>query len=218
MHTKAIAIAVTLAAGSAAHADDAGRWYVQAGPAGISFNETTALSVAGTAIPGASTKVSSEKTLAVGLGYFITDQISVIGLGGIPPTSEITGGGSIAGLRPGKIQYAPFVVAANYHFNKGGRFQPFVGVGATYTVILDETSRDIQNLKAKNAFGPVLRAGFDYMIDDRQGIFFSAQKLFVDSTVTGTVAPYVPGLAGAPAKAKIDLDPVILHAGYTLRF
>lgn len=218
MYANAIGVAIALSVTSAAHADDTGRWYIQAGPAGISFNESTSLSVAGTTVPGAGSKVSSEATLALGVGYFITDAISVVGLGGIPPTSQISGEGSIAGLNPGKIQYAPFVVAANYHFNKSGRFQPFVGVGATYTYILDEKAGDIENLKAKNAFGPVLRVGFDYMIDDHHGAFFSAQKLFVDSTVTGTVASRVPGLGGAPVSAKIDLDPVILHAGYTYRF
>ncbi|MFT4149001.1 MAG: OmpW family outer membrane protein [Paracoccaceae bacterium] len=218
MKIIAIASTIAVAAISTAHAEERGSWYIQAGPAGISFNESTSLSVAGTGVPGAGSKVSSEGTLAVGLGYFITPNISVIGLGGIPPTSAITGSGSVTGLNPGKIQYAPFILAANYHFNQTGKFQPFVGVGATYTMILDEKSGDIENLKAKNAFGPVLRIGFDYMIDDHQGVFFSAQKLFVDSTVTGTVAPYVPGLGGAPVSAKIDLDPVIIHAGYTYRF
>lgn len=218
MSMKAIGAAIALSAASAAQAGDTGRWYVQAGLAGISFSESTSLSVAGTTVPGAGSKLSSETTFAVGLGYFITPEISVIGIGGWPPTSDISGTGSIAGLNPGKVQYAPFVVAANYHFNKGGRFQPFIGAGATYTLIVDETSGDLENLSAKNAFGPVLRIGFDYMIDDHQGLFFSAQKLFVDSTVTGTVASHVPGLAGAPARAEIDLDPIILHVGYTYRF
>lgn len=218
MYMRAIGAAIALTASSAAHAEDAGRWYVQGGPVGIVFNESTSLSVGGMPVPGAESQVSSEASLGVGLGYFITNEVSVIGLGGIPPTSEIKGSGSIAGLTPGSIQYAPFVLTANYHFNKAGKFQPFVGAGITYTFILDEESRDIENLKAKNAFGPVLRAGFDYMIDDNQGVFFSVQKLFVDTKVTGTVASYVPGLAGAPASAEIDLDPVIIHAGYTYRF
>lgn len=222
MFCKASIIAASIAgaslAAASAHAQEAGQWYIQAGPAGISFNESTSLSIAGTGVPGAEAKVSSEGSLALGLGYFFTPRISVIGILGLPPTSKLTGGGSIAGLTPGKIQYGPSILAANYHFNQSGKFQPFIGAGATYTVILDEKSGDLQNLKAKDAFGGVIRAGFDYMIDDHQGLFFSAQKLFADTTVTGTVAPHVPGLGGAPVEAKIDLDPVILHAGYTYRF
>lgn len=218
MKTKATIIALALFGALPAAAQEAGQWYLQAGPAAIRFHEGTALSLGGAGVPGAEANVSDENPLALGLGYFITPQISVIGIIGLPPTSTITGGGAITGLTPGKIKYGPSVFAANYHFNTGGRFQPFVGAGFTYTVVLDEKSRDLTDLKAENAFGGVLRLGFDYMIDDHQGVFFSAQKLFIDTTVTGTVASHVPGLAGAPAKAEIDLDPVILHAGYTYRF
>lgn len=218
MLIKALAAVIALACATSAQAEKVGRWYLQAGPAGISFNEKTKLSVAGGNVPGAGAGVSSEASLALGLGYFVTPNVSLIGIVGLPPTSTISGRGSIAGLTPGKVTYGPSVFAANYHFNQTGKFQPFIGAGATYTVILDEKSGDLDNLKAKNAFGGVLRAGFDYMIDDHQGFFFSAQKLFVHTTVSGTIAPYVPGLGGAPAKAKLTLDPVILHVGYTYRF
>ena len=60
--------------------------------------------------------------------------------------------------------------------------------------------------------------GFDYMVDDHQGLFVTVQRLFVDTTITGTVDPSIPGLGGAPASADIDLDPVIVFAGYTYRF
>jgi outer membrane protein len=212
MYIKAIGTAIALSTAYAANAEDAGRWYIQAGPAGISFSESTSLSVAGTAVPGAGAKVSTEASLALGVGYFITNEISLIGLGGIPPTSEITGGGSIAGLRPGKIQYAPFVFAANYHFNKSGRFQPFVGAGATYTLILDEKSGDIENLKAKNAFGPVLRVGFDYMINDHWGLNFDVKKLFLEPKFDATL------VGGTEVSGKAKLNPWLIGSGITYRF
>lgn len=193
-------------------------WYLQLGPAVIDFNEGTSLSLGGAKVPGADVSVSREGTLGVGLGYFFTPNLSVILIGGTPPTSTIEGSGTIEGLTAGKIKYAPAILAGNYHFRQFEHFQPFVGGGITYTAILSEDSQDIADLKADSAWGGVVRAGFDYLIDDRQGIFFSAQKLFVSTSVSGVVASHVPGLAGAPVSADIDLNPLILHAGYTIRF
>ena len=73
-------------------------------------------------------------------------------------------------------------------------------------------------LEVDDAMGGMVRAGFTYMVDDRQGLFVTVQKLFVDTTITGTVDPSIPGLGGAPASADIDLDPMIVFAGYTYRF
>ena len=94
------------------------------------------------------------------------------------------------------------------------RLKPFLGGGISYTKIFDTEDASVQNLEADDAFGPVLRVGFDYMVDDRNGFFLSANKIFTSTTVNGTAAV----LGGAPVSADIDLDPLIIHAGWTHRF
>ena len=65
-----------------------------------------------------------------------------------------------------------------------------------------------------NAWGGVLRIGFDYMVNDMNGIYFSADKVYVDTTATGKAV----ALGGAPVKAEIDLDPLIVQVGWVRRF
>ena len=193
-------------------------WYVQAGLARVNFYERARVSAFGTVILGARARVGDGETFALGVGYFFTPNISAIGIIGYPPTTTISGTGAIAGLTAGRVQYGPAVAALNYHFRGFGAFQPFVGVGVNYTLIFDTFDGDVQRLKVNNAFGPVLRVGFDYMLTDKLGLFFSYNKIFTETKLKGILNPAIPGLGGAPVTGKISLDPAILHTGLTYRF
>lgn len=194
------------------------RWYIQVGPAALAFKESAKISAGGSEIPGAGVTLSDNKSLVANIGYFITPSVSLAAMIGIPPTTKVDGTGPLAGLRAGEITYGPSMFTANYHFRQFGKFQPFIGAGFTYTAILDTKDGAIQDLKVDNALGGAIRAGFDYMLSERNGFYMSAQKLFVGTDVNGTVNPAIPGLGGAPIKASIDLDPLIISAGYTVRF
>ncbi|MYM57538.1 OmpW/AlkL family protein [Thalassovita mangrovi] len=189
-------------------------WYLQAGLAHVGFDEGASIAAGGSTIAGASATLSDNVTLGVGLGYRFSETFSVIAIGGLPPTTTIRGTGPLSGVTVGKVTYGPLIVAANYHIPTKGKFQPFVGAGINYTMVFDTEDSGITDLKADNAFGGVLRVGFDYMVDDRDGFFFSANKVFVNTTATGNAV----ALGGAPVEAKIDLNPLILHAGWTRRF
>lgn len=208
------ALALGLAATGPAAAEGKQGWYIQTGPASVSFDESAGISAGGTPIPGAGASLRNNATLAVGAGYRFSGQFSVIAIAGVPPTTTIKGTGTLAGVTVGDVTYGPLIVAANYHFPTQGKFQPFVGAGINYTLVFNTKDSGISDFKADNAFGSVLRLGFDYMIDDRNSFFFSANKVFVNTRATGNAI----ALGGAPIEAKIDLDPLILHAGWGVRF
>lgn len=208
------ALALGLAAAGSATAEPRLGWYIQAGPAGVGFNEGASISAGGATIPGASAMLKDNVTLGIGIGYRFSDPWSVIAILGAPPTTTVKGTGPLAGVTVGDVTYGPLIVAANYHLPTRGKFQPFVGAGFNYTIVFDTKDGGITDLKAENAFGGVLRLGFDYMIDDRNGFFFSANKVFVNTRARGNAT----ALGGAPVEAKIDLDPLILHAGWVHRF
>lgn len=189
-------------------------WYSQVGPAGVVFFEDASVAAGGVTIPGASATLSDNVTLAFGLGYRFTEAFSIIAIGGIPPTTTIKGTGPLKGVNVGKVTYGPLIVAANYHIPTGGKFQPFVGAGINYTMVFNTKDSGITNLEADNALGAALRVGFDYMVSEKNGFFFSANQVIVNTEATGNAV----ALGGAPVKAKIDLDPLILHAGWVHRF
>lgn len=189
-------------------------WYVQAGPTNVAFSEGASISAGGSTIPGAGATLSDNVTLGFGLGYRFSEAFSVIAIGGLPPTTTVRGTGPLAGITVGEVTYGPLIVAANYHFPTKGRFQPFVGAGVNYTLVFDTNDSGLTSLEADNAFGAVLRIGFDYMVNESDGLFFSANKVFVNTTARGNAV----ALGGAPVVAKIDLDPLILQAGWVHRF
>lgn len=51
-------------------------------------------------------------------------------------------------------------------------------------MVFDAKDGGLTKLKAKSAFGAVLRVGFDYMVSDTDGLFFSANKVFVNTSAT----------------------------------
>jgi outer membrane protein len=203
-----------LATASPAAAETKLGWYIQAGPAGVAFSERASISAGGSVIAGAGATLSDNGTLGLGVGYRFSDAFSVIAIGGLPPTTTVEGTGPLAGITVGNVTYGPLIVAANYHIPTKGKFQPFIGAGFNYTIVFDTDDSGLTNLKADNAFGGVLRIGFDYMLNESNGLFFSANKVFVNTTATGNAV----ALGGAPVTAKIDLDPLILHAGWVHRF
>lgn len=207
------ALALGLAA-APAMADSRLGWYFQAGPASVGFDEGASIAAGGSTVPGASATLSNNGTLALGIGYRFSEPFSVIAILGVPPTTTVRGTGPLAGVTVGKVTYGPLIVAANYHIPTKGKFQPFVGAGLNYTLVFDTQDDGITGLKADNALGGVLRLGFDYMVDDQNGFFFSANKIFVNTKAHG----FAPALGGAPVEADITLDPLVLQAGWVHRF
>lgn len=212
-----LALAIASGVNSAAFADGAslapkaGSWYMLFGVAVINFDSSTDVNYAGTNVPGNSGEVRDDVTLGLGIGYFLTPNISIAGLGGVPPETTLDGRGEFAGLSAGKVTYGPAVLAVNYHFTQFGAFQPFVGAGVNYTIVLNEKDLGVRKLKVDNAWGYVARGGFDVMMTDNFGFTFSAQKIFVDTDAKGT-------FGGLPVSATVDLDPWIFHGGLVYRF
>ena len=98
-----------------------------------------------------------------------------------------------------------------YHFNRGGMVQPYVGAGASFLVVFDTKDGVMQNLKAKSSVGTALQAGADVMFNDRWGGFVDVKKAYVSTVAKGT-------LGGAPVRADVKVDPIVTNVGLTYRF
>ncbi|MDG6096275.1 OmpW family protein [Alteromonas sp. ZYF713] len=210
-----LSTALLLVAGNASAQSKETGWYLELGPAHVEFSEAAKVAVAGNPIPNSDAILSNNQTVAAGLGYRFDNNFSVIGIIGVPPTTKLKGAGSLAGMDVGEVTYGPAIVTLNYHFPTTGAFKPYIGAGINYTIIFDtEDGNDISNFDADDTSGAVLRAGFEYRFHENHGLFVSANKIFISTTATGSV----PAFGGAPVKADIDLDPLIIHAGWILRF
>lgn len=187
-------------------------WFVHAGPAGLVLNESAKISLGGARVPGASISIDPQLTAAVEFGYFFNPNFAVSFTGGFPPTVDVLGRGTVAGLgKLGTATYGPATLTAHYHFTGFGNIQPYIGAGPTFMYVFNTKDGALSDLKLANAVGFAVQAGVNVMIDRNWGVFFDVKKAYLRSTTTGT-------LGGIPAKGKVVLDPLVIHTGVTYKF
>ncbi|BBC73273.1 conserved hypothetical protein [Altererythrobacter sp. B11] len=187
-------------------------WFVRVGPAGVIYDESAKIRVGGQTIPGASVTAKNNLTAELEAGYYFNPNVSVSLTIGGPPTATLKGTGPLEGLTLGKITYGPAVAAIQYHLTAfGPKFIPYVGAGVNYTIVLDNKDGAVQNLRVKSPVGVTFQAGAETMINERFGLFVDAKQVILDTTATGTVG-------GAPADAKIKINPLIVTGGISFHF
>jgi outer membrane protein len=182
-------------------------WFLRVGAAGVMFDSGASLTLGGVGVPGASAKASNNVTAMFELGYFINDNISVQFTGGYPPTSTLTGTGTIASLGTlGKATYGPAVASMNYHLTNFGAFQPYVGLGIAYAIIFASHDGAVHNLSVQGEGGWALQGGADYYLNRNWSLFVDAKYIFLHVSATGNAL-------GLPVTAQVRLDPTIVSGG-----
>jgi outer membrane protein len=152
------------------------------------------------------------------ISYFFTRNIAAELILGVTP-HHVTGTGSLAGLDIGKSWLLPPTLMLQYHVNELGAFQPYIGVGANYTVFFNQSAANVvsnglavTNFGIKNSFGAAAQVGFDYMIDRHWGLNFDVKKLYLrpnyNAVVNGAVA----------VTGRANIDPWLIGGGVTYRF
>lgn len=206
------AIASATVATAASAQDASSRWIVHAGPAYVDPDESALMTAGGAALPGANVSIKGRWTVEGELTYLVTPHIGVAVAAGAPPTFDIMTAGTLAGMgKAGEMTGGPAGLLLQYHFNPEGKFQPYVGAGASFLVVFDTKDGVLTNVKAKSAVGTALQVGANLMFTDRVGGFVDVKKAFVDTTATGFLGP-------APVRAKVQVDPLVYNAGVAWRF
>lgn len=214
---SALTAAALLLGATQANAEE-GHWWLRTGPAFVDFNNDVTLKapMLGGEIPGASADVKDNLTLAAEIGYSFTENWAVGLTVGYPPTTELKAGGSLKGLgKLGSITYGPAALTAQYRFTNFGKFQPYLGAGWSYMLVLDSKDKAVSNLNVDDVNGLVLQGGFEYRSSDNMGLFFDVKRFYLEAEATGN-AP--PAMGGIPVKADIVLDPTVYTAGVVFYF
>lgn len=188
------------------------RWFVHVGPGAVILSESAKMNAGGAPISGASVKIDPQITPVVEIGYRFTPNFSVSLTGGLPPKIQFNGTGPIAGLGPlGDAVYGPATLTAQYRFAPIGAFHPYIGAGVAVLRIFSTTDRALTNLRIADAVGPAFQIGAEFMFNDRWGMFVDVKKAFLRTEARGTLGP-------VPVRAKVTLDPLVLHSGVVYRF
>jgi len=197
-------------------ANESGGWQagdvvVRAGPAGVVFNSSAKVKVAGNTVPGGNAKLSNNVTASADVAWFVTDAVSVGANFGLPPKTKVTGAGTLAPLGTGgRIRYGIGALTARYHLPVGG-VTPWVGAGVGHLFIFGTKDGSISDIKADDAWAPVIQGGLDAHLGEHVGLYASVSYAPLKTDASGVVM-------GAPMTARVTLDPTIIQGGLFYRF
>src|SRR3546814_2586325 len=91
---------------STAYAEDS-RWSYRIGATNVAFDASAKVSIDGTRVPGGSADASDNNALTFDFGYIINDNWNARLIVGIPPTTKVTGAGTLPPILLGRVQYVP---------------------------------------------------------------------------------------------------------------
>lgn len=209
----ALAASLTWAATPASAGDDHGNFMIRGLVTGVLPDADASVFAGGARIPGANADVSDEVVPATTLTYFFSDNIAVE-LFCCFAKHEVDGTGSISGL--GEIADTwifPPALTAQYHFNPDGKFKPYMGVGLQYIAFFDEgvgqNALGASSVSIDDAVGFTLQAGIDIAMGNGWYLNADVKKTWLETEVKW---------AGTGVRADVDLDPLIVSAGFGYRF
>lgn len=197
---------LALAATPAANAYEAGDWLVKAGLSLVKPKSDN-----GDVLNGAaSLDVNNSTRPSVSVTYMATPNIGVELLAAVPFRHDIALHGAVEG-EAGSTKHLPPTLSLQYHFNKIGTFQPYVGVGVNYTAMSSTRASGAlagNKLDMSNSWGLAAQVGTHVQLNDRW--FLNADVRYVnirsDVSLNGTKI----------GEAKID--PWIFTVGVGYRF
>lgn len=185
-----------------------GTWFTQNGPIWIRFRGESSVRVNGVSAPGVKAIPQDDVTMSNSIGYNFTQNISAQLVLGLLTSTQVK---DQSGVVLGRISYGAPSAVVDYRWCQFGAIQPFVGVGAMYLFFYNEKDAVLSNLKVENTAGVILRAGAEVMLSRNIGVYFAANKIFIDSVAHAN-------LGTNRVDAKLGLDPWILQTGVTYRF
>ena len=189
------------------------RWYGRVGAACVVYHSSASVSAVGSVIPGASASVSNNETVIVDGGYYVTPNIAASLMIGFPPKPTLTGEGSVAAYKGlGSVRFGPAVASAHYHLLHTGAFQPYVGGGAVYAIIVKNYDLAIHDLKVHNHWGSAVQGGADFRLTNKLTLFGDFKQIFLLVNAKGMMGGVVP------ATARVTLNPTVISGGIKMTF
>lgn len=165
-------------------------------------------------VVGGSARASNNVVPEVDGTYFFTPNLSAELIAAVTyhPVKDV---GSVAGTLPlGSVRLLPPTLTAQWHFAPQSVINPYVGAGINYTFfygVKGSTLPIIYSTHYSDGVGAALQAGADVHLTGNWYFNLDVKKLFLETDVT-------LGTAVGQVKAKVNLDPWLVGAGFGYRF
>jgi len=188
------------------------RWFVRLGSLGALYNSRATIAVSGNVIPGGTARATNNLTTIFDIGYNLSEHLSLIVMGGIPPRPYVIGGGTVTSLgKLAAVDFGPIILTAVYRLPQKGRFQPYAGTGVAHVFILGNHDAAVTKLKVHDNWGFALQAGAEFRLNKSWGLFVDYKRLWLRLNADGL-------LANAPVRARVTLNPDLVSAGLQFHF
>ena len=188
------------------------RWFIRTGIARAHYNSGARITTNGKAIPGSTVDVTDSTTFIVDIGYDLSNELAVMFTGGIPPSADVVGEGSVAPFgKLGHVRFGPAILTAVYRLPAWQGIRPYAGVGAAHLFILKAKDGSVQELEVRDHNGLVAQAGIEYRLNNKWELFADYKHIWLNVHAKGF-------LAHEPIRAKVTLDPDLLSAGVKFHF
>ena len=210
-----------------------GDWVVRLRAVNVSPNEDSKLgktvnNVVGASVmtPSAELAVSDKVIPELDISYYITKNIAAELILAVGTRHNVSIQGDRAGVvgnqALGSVNLLPPTLTAQWHFNPDQTFDPYIGAGINYTIMLDRNLKGsagaINGNKIKidsDSWGPALQAGFDINLKDGWLINADVKYVWLDTDVK------LKGAVTSNAWRKIDdldINPWVIGIGIGKKF
>lgn len=212
---------------------EAGDWVVRARAVNVAPNEDSRLgktvnNLLGAPVmtPSAELHVSDKVIPELDISYYFTKNIAaeLILAVGTRHNVNIQGDAlaTVGNQALGSVNLLPPTLTAQWHFNPDQTFDPYVGAGINYTIMLDRNLKGSAGAIAGNkikiesdSWGPALQAGFDINLKDGWLINADVKYVWLDTDVK------LKGAVTGNAWRKIDsldINPWVVGIGIGKKF
>ena len=199
MSIKKVVAASALACLSVnALAYEAGDFILRAGVASVQPDESSS---------GTKLGVKNDEELGITGVYMVTKNIGVEVLASTPFTHDVTSGGTVIG----EVKHLPPTVSAQYYFDTGSAFTPYVGAGVNYFMVLESETKGSLNgkdLDVDDSVGLAFSAGVDMKLTDDLILNAAVWNIDVDTDVD----------VNGSKVTDLEIDPWVYMLGVGYKF
>ena len=178
---------------------------------------TGSATAAGTiADTGSSPTLSSGPGIEVDWVIWPLDELTVEMSIGASPHPVGTSGGSLGGIDGGSLWRFPLSAVAQYRPDLDGKFDPYVGLGFVYNVMVFDDSSAYKQLfseaKFSNEIDLVAQVGVNYSLDLRWSANLDLR--YMGLRTTGTFV----GMDGTRDDLSFSMNPWVVGLGFRFRY
>ena len=153
------------------------------------------------------------------VNFFIGDRVSIeLAAARVEPESRLTRrrAAGVPIITGGNLEITPLTATLQFHFAPNGFIDPYIGAGAAY-VLYDFSEEaetdDIDQIDFDDDVGFAVNAGVGIRLGSNFGLNFDAKYVPIESNATAVIIGQ-----NEEAQGTIEVSPIIISAGLSLRF